>query len=182
MKDKKSQLGYTLIESIAFLSVMAMLSVAIFSTISKMLDKYKLSRIGNQIVDLQKSIDQRFIASESFAQLTAKLLIAERLVPTDMIANGKLYHAFAGPVTITASRGNRAYDIDFTQLGRAQCVELAMIDWRSRYTTHLISVSINEDVFEWKGPSAKKLPITLLHADASCKDGGRVNTITWQFQ
>jgi type II secretory pathway pseudopilin PulG len=72
MKNKNLQSGYTMVEAIGFLGILAMLAVAIISTINSMMDKYKLSRIGNQISELQKAIDYRFSSAENFNDLTVE--------------------------------------------------------------------------------------------------------------
>lgn len=60
MEKQKSQSGYTLIEAIMFIGVIAMLAIAVINLINSMLDKYRISRVTQQIVDLQKNIDFRF--------------------------------------------------------------------------------------------------------------------------
>lgn len=60
MEEQKSQSGYTLIEAIMFIGVIAMLAIAVINLINSMLDKYRISRVTQQIVDLQKNIDFRF--------------------------------------------------------------------------------------------------------------------------
>lgn len=64
MEEQKSQSGYTLIEAIMFIGVIAMLAIAVINLINSMLDKYRISRVTQQIVDLQKNIDFRFSAAE----------------------------------------------------------------------------------------------------------------------
>ena len=66
MEKQKSQSGYTLIEAIMFIGVIAMLAIAVINLINSMLDKYRISRVTQQIVDLQKNIDFRFSAAENF--------------------------------------------------------------------------------------------------------------------
>ena len=74
MEEQKSQSGYTLIEAIMFIGVIAMLAIAVINLINSMLDKYRISRVTQQIVDLQKNIDFRFSAAENFGDLESKLL------------------------------------------------------------------------------------------------------------
>lgn len=54
MNRLKAEAGYTLIESIGFIAVISMLAISIISLINNMLDKYRMSRVTQQIVELQK--------------------------------------------------------------------------------------------------------------------------------
>lgn len=182
MQKKVAQAGYTMIEAIAFLGVVAMFMVAIYVTINRMMDRYKISRLGTQIVELQKGIDYRFSSSESYNDITLPLLIEEKIAPSDMISNNKLYHTFAGPVTIATVRGGYAYNITFAQLSRAPCIELALQEWRNSHNSHLLSIRINGLTYSWKENAVRKLPLTLEEARIVCNTANRGNTIIWQFQ
>lgn len=181
MRKLKSESGYTLIESIAFLGVMAMLAVAVIMTINKMHDRYKLSRVGNQIVDLQKSIDYRFSAAENFSAIDIPMLRKENLIPGDMLTETGVFHSYAGPVEIKPTRGGFAYTIEFKELPIAACMELAMIDWSMGHTSHLVNVRVNGKNHDWKGLTTE-LPITLDMAEKLCTNAGNNNNILWQFQ
>ena len=90
MKHRKTQSGYTMIESIAFLGIVIMLGVSVLTLISRMIDKYKLSRIGQQVIELQKAVDLRYAASANYASVSVANLLKEKLAPSYMIANKKL--------------------------------------------------------------------------------------------
>lgn len=181
MEDKKSQSGYTLIESIMFIGVISALAIAIISLVNNMLDKYRMSRVTQQIVDLQKNIDFRFSAAENFSALKVKLLAEESLVPGDMIDGNKIYHAYKGEATIKSDQQDSVYDITFNTLPYNACVELAMVDWMSGYNSHLLHIKVNTTYFTWQGKNSTKLPMEYDNALAACKNN-RNNTITWRFQ
>lgn len=181
MRKQEKEDGYTLVESIMFIGVVCMLSIAIIVLVNSMLDKYRMSRVTQQIVDIQKNIDFRFSAAENFADITPKLLNEEKIVPGDMVDGNKIYHAYKGEVTIKPARENSVYEVAFTDLPYNACVELAMIDWMTGYNSNLVHIKVNSKYFTWQGTNATKLPMDYSDAMSACKDS-RNNVITWQFQ
>lgn len=181
MKHRKTQSGYTMIESIAFLGIVIMLGVSVLTLISRMIDKYKISRIGQQVIELQKAVDLRYAASASYANVSVANLLKEKLAPSDMIANKKLYHSFAGPVNVNSGAFGYTYLITFSKLPKQPCVELAMQEWSDKYTAHLLSIKLNAAKFSWTGTTNRRLPIDITIAETMCNDNDD-NTIVWQFQ
>lgn len=181
MRRLKSEAGYTLIEAIAFMGVISMLAVSIITLVNNMLDKYRMSRVTQQIVDIQKNIDFRFSAAENFKDLTTELITKEKIVPGDMVAGNKIYHAYKGEVTIKSERENSVYEVSFTNLPYNACVELAMVDWLSGYNSNVVHIKVNQTYFTWQGTNSSRLPMEYGHALAACADN-RNNVITWQFQ
>ena len=181
MKRQNTQSGYTLIESMMFIGVVIMLAISIISLINNMLDKYRMSRVTQQIVDLQKNIDFRFSSAENFDDLDSDLLTKESVVPGDMVSDGKIYHAYKGEVTISSARQGSVYEVSFTGLPYNACVELAMVDWMSGSYSHLVHIKVNNKYFTWQGKNSTKLPMAYGDAMNACNDG-RNNVITWQFQ
>lgn len=184
MKKQINESGYTLIESIMYIGIICMLGISIVSLINTMLDKYRMSRITQQIKDLQKNIDFRFSAAENYKLLSnsdLSLLIEERIIPGDMISDNDLYHAYNGEVEITSNMDDSAYDITFYDLPYTTCVELAMIDWVNGHNSHLLHIKVNDTYFTWQGKNAQKLPMLYSQAIETCQMDNE-NEITWRFQ
>jgi len=183
MKQQKKQSGgYTMIESIAFLGIVIMLGVSVMTLISRMHDKFKLSRVGQQVVELQKAIDYRYVSAPNYKDLSVENLINEKLAPNDMVSDGNLYHAYAGAVSVNHSVDYYSYRITFSQLPAAACVELAMQEWNTKHTAHLLTLKINDTKFAWNGTANRQLPISLDQAENLCTRANDSNTIVWQFQ
>lgn len=198
MKRPASQSGYTLVESIAFICIITMVAISIISVVSHMLDRYKISRITAQVVELQKAINTRFASAENYKKLTAKLLKDENLAPGDMNWKGNdMYHKFGGKVTLSSSytssvtgpsRADNAesYSIKFSKLPQKACVELATQNWAHDQYSSLITMLVNGKWCYWRVYSQalyKKyiMPLSNTLASELCnkKDD---NTIQWVFQ
>lgn len=181
MKRQNEQSGYTLIESIMFIGIIIALGISVIALVSSVLDKYRMSRVTQQIIDLQKNIDFRFSIAENFNDLDSNLLTDETIVPGDMVQGNKIYHAYKGEVTIGSARQGSVYEITFNDLPYNACVELAMVDWMNGYNSHVVHIKVNSKYFTWQGKNATKLPMEYQNAQSACNTS-RQNKITWQFQ
>ena len=193
--NKGSQLGRTMIEMLAVMSVLGMFTASVYTLIGSMTDKYKSSIILTQVRDIRKAISHRYAALGVYTGLTSDILAKERLLSSNMLHNGKIYHAFRSEVTLAvANTGGtgRSFKITFPGLRFQNCVDMALIDWSTDSTAILVGIKINSNTFTWQlnkvgadgklqPPSATSLPLTLAKAASACKEGNN-NTITWEFQ
>ena len=182
MKKTENENGYTLIESLMFIGVVCALGISIINLINNMLDKYRMSRVTQQIKDIQKNIDYRFSAAENFSEIDDGLLTKEKIVPGDMVQGEEIYHAYKGQVLISSDIEGSVYDVTFEDLPYNACIELAMVDWMTGYNSHLLHIKVNNQYFTWQSKDmATKLPMEYTGAMNNCKDS-RDNVITWRFQ
>lgn len=192
--NKTSQFGRSMIEILAVLSIMGILSASIISAVSSLMNQYRHSVIGTQLRDLRKNINNRYAADGRYTGLTAKILIDERLVPHSMLNGQLIRNAFGGSVTVApADTGgaNRSYTITFNRLPRRTCVEMATLDWKVDSSATLVSITVNNTKFSWPYNKlgsggvghetlANPLPITGARAMQSCSTE-LDNIITWEF-
>lgn len=202
MKKNSGQSGYTLIESIAFICIITIVAISIISVISHMLDRYKISRLTSQVVELQKNIINRCAAAESYyscikkygttcVQGMGKMLCAENLVPGDMECNGNnLYHKYGGKVTFNSygvsSRGLTSgynFRIDFLDIPKKACIELATQNWAHDQYSSLIRMEINGAECTWRKAWTSNciMPISNVKAEQLCNSKDK-NKIYWTFQ
>ncbi len=195
MKQEITQSGRTMIETIAVLSIIGALITSITIFVYSMYDKYKSSTVISQIRDLRKAINNRYAAIGVYTGLNSKILIDERLAPSQMVHGQKLIHVYEGEVTLSVSNTGgkgRSYKISFPALPQKNCVELATINWEVDNTATLVGITINKKAFSWEvntigsggvtaGSSATALPITMGKAAVSCQRG-EANEIIWEFQ
>jgi len=195
MMYKKSQLGRTLVEMLAVLSVLGAFTASVFTLIGNVTDKYKSSIILTQVREIRKAINSRYAALGIYTGLTTDILAKERLVSSNMIHNGKIYHAFKKEVSVAVGNTGgtgRSFFINFIGLPAQNCVDLALIDWATDNTAVLVGIRINDKTFTWQEnkvdasgnfikPADTALPLTLLKVSKACVSGEN-NKITWEFQ
>ena len=187
-----SQLGRTMIEVIGVLAILTAVSVAINKFINNMHDKFRISRITQQITDLRKNISNRYVANGDYSVIKVQEMIDSKVIPSDMVDNGKVIHAYNSEVTFDGSKDT--YQVTFTQLPHHVCVELAVMNWNFGGSSELYRLKVNETEFNWPmlANGGKELSVTLADAEVACilppKDDENDiieyndNTITWTFR
>lgn len=187
-----SEQGRTMIEVIGVLAILTAVSVGINKFINNMHDKYKISRITQQITDLRKNISNRYVANGDYSIINAQEIIDSKVAPPDMVDNGKIIHAYNAVVTFSGARDT--YQVTFPELPHHVCVELAVMNWNFGGSSDLYRLKVNDTEFNWPilANGGKELPVSISDAEVACvlppkKDEGGVteynkNTITWTFR
>ncbi len=182
---KNCQKGSSMIEVIGVMGIVAMITVGIFATVSKIYDRYHQTAIVTQIRDLQKNIQMRYATASDYRDLTknniVQTLIDERVIPFDMVSGGKVYHAYNGPVDLDGTQYN--YTITFSDIKKPGCIDLVTMNWTVNNTSDLIELKVDGKTYTWTGDgSALQLPVSLKDAASLCKDDRTKNVIEWTFQ
>ncbi len=180
MKESNER-GYTMTEVIGVLSIVGILIVSMSMLVNGMFIKYKSNRVQDQIVSLQKVINQRFVADGNYRNAKNSQLIKEDVVPRDMVYRDDIVQTFGA---VKVSPGNITFKIEFSELPRMACINLAIMSWVSQDTSDLVSVTVNKDKYEWPKNAKSEdysMPITTIQAAKSCKRGDE-NVIEWEFQ
>ena len=188
---KNNQKGSTMLEAMGALSVVTVFTIAAISLVSSMFDMFKQNMVVNEIKEIQKLITSRFQLEGSYENLfkmDIDDLREEKLLPSQMFINDKIYHRLGGEVEISESdMGKNYYSVTFNDLNNRACLNLSQIEWIVNQGSDLVELKINKNVF--KMPISKNkvepgsdnaLPMNLTKASKSCDDED--NTITWTFQ
>lgn len=178
---KCNEKGYTLIEVIGVLGIIGVLAASMGMLASSMFGKYRMNRVSDQIIDLQKNINRRFVADGSYAQVSEAKLISENVVGKDMIRGNTIVHAF-GDVNIIP--GALSFKIRFKTLPYNVCVQLSTLNWIIQDSSDLVSLRVNATTYFWPEAApnaATQLPLDIVRAATSCVRGD-INEIIWEFQ
>jgi len=186
------QKGSTMLEAMAAIAVISVLTVSVIKLIGTMFNSFKQNMIENEIREVQKNIVNRYRIDGDYLALeniTAEKVAEEQLVPSQMAVGNKIIHRLNGNVVINVSDlGEQYFDIRFEELPTRTCVGLSQINWNNSGTTDLFRIIINEKEYKLPIPSNNlefgdegALPITVKKAVESCNKGSD-NTITWTFQ
>ncbi len=117
--------GYTMIETIMYISILGTLGVILASYAGNVITRYKTGRIAQQIIDLKKAIINYTAADEDYTQLNVAKMQEDKAIPLDM---RDLYHALNGRVNF-GSVGNGTNEkylfyITFEGIYQQGCIEL----------------------------------------------------------
>jgi len=171
-----------MIEILGVLAVIGMVTLSISKLVSSIYDKYKTSRISQQIVDLKKAVSNRYVANGDYTVINVADIISDRIAPHDMIDGAKVMHAYNGEVTFSGTKDT--YLIKFDKLPDRICLELALMNWQFHGDSDLYRIKINDTEFNWPvlaGEGSKEMPVALTDASAACAKGD-ANEITWTFR
>lgn len=163
-----SQRGFTMLEALGVLAILAMLTSGIISGVSNISGKMKVSQQREQIVYIIKSLRQVYAgttcnaigASEETEPkwiLTPEQLRKVKVYDNSMIIDGKAYHQFGKEMTVTCDPTEYAKDEDgnanedsaeqpiyitLSEIPAKVCTQLLDSDWGDDPSTGLISINI----------------------------------------
>ena len=180
MKAKQEK-GYTFAEVIGVLGITGMLMASMSMLVSSMFDKYKKNRVQDQIVTLEKLINQRYVADKNYSEISAATLIEEGVVPAEMKDDDKIVQAY-GDVAIAGNA--ETYTIEFNKLPLNVCMALGQMDWTFGDSSDLVSITINNTKYVWpyvgKQADETSLPLDVARLLQKCQRLD--NVIKWEFQ
>lgn len=207
MSLKNSQQGSSMVEVIAILAITGVLAIASFSLISNLFTMFRQHIIKSELQEIQKKVSNRFAAEGNYFGLkgiTAEKLVEEGIAPSQMLANGGLFHRLGGEVFIDCvdcdSEDNAKdviyYQIDFRKLSAKACLDISQLNWGRELVAITICPTSDDTYnslidgdtscgsFMRKGRGGAQdeehaLPVTVGKAAPYCKDG---SSIIWVFQ
>lgn len=187
---QSNQKGSTMIEALSALMIITVLGIAGIKLVGSIFDMFRQNIVSNEIKDIQKNVAARYSADGDYLGLkdmTTANLLAEKMVPNQMVANGKIYHRLGGEVLINQSTlGELYFDVTFKDLSSRSCMNLSQINWVTNQNSDLVELVINDKTFklpfgEVSPGDGDALPMTVAKATTACKSGAD-NNITWTFQ
>ena len=177
---KSEQSGRSMIEIIGVLAIIGVLTVAGIAGFSKVMAKYRLNALKDQMTTFIANIRTTYGKFPSFAGLDNKTALESGIVPEEMAVGTReniIQNNFAGRVHIEAvdsPKGIRdgAFKITHEGLSDEACVVLAT----TKFDEHLVKVEFGHS--EYVG---QKLPLELETAWEGCQCVGNTCIIRLTF-
>lgn len=184
MRVGDCQEGRTLIEIIGVISIAGVLIAGAVKVLDKAFLRYRLTRVTQQVVEVQKAVAKKFVGRREYTGLNLAMLNNEHLLPGDMLyKDNKLYHRLGGEVTITLGDGDTNYVITFKSLSKSACTELVSHNWGLDPRVTLNEMSVGNKQMKWKCPSASTscyvMPLNISNALAVCATDS--NDVSWNY-
>jgi len=136
MKTATNQKGYTMIETIMYISLLIILGGVLAGYAHTVISRYKTGRAAQQVIDLKKAIINFTASDEDYSNLSIAAMDKGRSLPMDM-RNGdhaSAHHALGGSVQLGPASDDVLGDdsenkdfmfyIRFNNLPKASCVEI----------------------------------------------------------
>lgn len=189
--NKNDQKGSSMMEALAFISIVSMLSASAFKVISNANGTFKMTMATSEIKELQKAISGVYDYSGDYNELfnndTYKVLCeTDKSVPNQMcIKKGSGYglrHRLGGAVEITKGSDAKSYLIKFKGLTKKNCIKMTQIDWLERKKISIYQLDANDTAIAYFPKRGEKgFPISAAASFAGCNKKDGENAITWYF-
>lgn len=190
---RNNEFGRSMIEILGVLAIIGMVTMSISKLIGSMHDRYKVSRVTQQITDLRKNISNRYVAYGDYSVIDVPEMISGKVISGDMVEGENVWHAYNGAVEFSGDKDT--YQITFRDLPHRVCLELALMNWQFNGDSDLLRIKINDTEFNWPvmaGAGSKEMPVSIGDATAACvilppedTPGAIIeddNDITWTFR
>lgn len=136
MKAATNQKGYTMVETIMYISLLIILGGVLAGYAHTVISRYKTGRVAQQVLDLKKAIISFTAADEDYSNLSIAAMDQGHSLPMDM-RNGDhvtAHHALGGSVQLGPASDDVLNDnsenkdfmfyIRFNNLPKNSCVEI----------------------------------------------------------
>lgn len=162
MRVGDCQEGRTLIEIIGVISIAGVLIAGAVKVLDKAFLRYRLTRVTQQVVEVQKAVAKRFIGRREYEGLTLQLLKDEGLMPADILyKNKKFYHRLGGQILLNVSDDKTNYKIIFRQMPKNACIEMATQNWGLDPRVTLMEMTVGSKNLKWRCTSSDTNCITM---------------------
>ena len=155
MQYKSNQSGRSMVEMMGYLMVMMGVIIAIGRIVSSAFDNHKYSTASLQLTELVNAMVKASAIDVDYSEVVTKINTADgarELAPnTYRVVGSTIYHAFGGKVTVSTDAGDTTkLSVQYSNLSKKQCVELAMKDWSKNQYADLFSVNVNGNMWYWR--------------------------------
>ncbi len=185
MNNKTDMFGRTMFETIAAISVVGLITAGVAKIAGTALERYKLSRIGQNVIDLQKAINFRYMAKGNYKDLKWDKM--KQYVPFEL--RGQT-HAFGGDIEIGGIKVDgeqdddmlRRYYVQFDNLPDNACTALGDMQWGYDGSSSLVYIKIGEKdeiEKEEKKDEIYENPVSINKLDELCVNGV---SMKWVFE
>jgi Tfp pilus assembly protein PilE len=181
-KTTQVQAGRSMVEMLGVLAIVGVLSVAGIAGYSMAMNKYKVSRVMDEIQLLGTNIRTLYATQGTYMDISPKLLYQVRVMDstqcpkTTIDCSIKGVNPFGGDLTIQAEAANglpnSAFSIGYTNIPSNACVSLATTQWGGT-SSGMVELDVNGTVV-----LAQLLPFSIAAANAACNQPAG-NTLKW---
>jgi len=149
LKERKNKKGFSLLELLLVLGVIAALIVAAFIVYPKVQASQRAEAESNNIATIQAGVKALYASTSSYTGLTNKVAVQAKIFPDNMLAGtgstANPVNVFKGNVVLSASSYGpsgvvgSAFSIGYTHVPAAECVKIATAVAGNFYMTQINS-------------------------------------------
>ncbi|ECE2626534.1 prepilin-type N-terminal cleavage/methylation domain-containing protein [Salmonella enterica] len=124
LKERKSKKGFSLLELLLVLGVIAALIVAAFMIFPKVQASQRLDRESRNLTAIQAGVKSLYGGRAKISDLNTDSFIASKNAPDNMIQEGKLINEWKGNVSVEYSGNHGKYNIIYDAVPASDCSKL----------------------------------------------------------
>ena len=124
LKDRKSKKGFSLLELLLTLGVIAGIMIAAFIVFPKVQASQKIDKESRNITAIQAGVKSLYGGRAKISSLNTDSFIASKNAPDNMILDGKLVNEWKGNVSVEYSGNHGKYNIMYDAVPPDACAKL----------------------------------------------------------
>jgi len=206
-RKKSCEKGRTIVEMIAYISVLITLTASFAALVRRGFYKYESSTIQQELTDLKKAIATSYTADGNYDNVKLNDLCVNRVGPRPLVparsckkknnvevcecASQSGRHTFGGSVNIgpsdckgTGNTSCETFFIEFKNVPKDICIQLGSKSWDTMEGSDLDHMEVNDTSWGWPDSpistisGAQRLPAQIKDVSQACKDK---STLRWYF-
>lgn len=170
---KTNEYGRSMIEMLGVLAIIGVLSVGGIAGYSKAMNKYRVNKTMDQIMQTVAATRTLFYGHKTYAALGDTLIQKAHLLP-DELENGGA-NPFGGTVKLEVANktgtDKKAFSLKYTKIPEEACIDLVTQDWGKGARSGFVKITAGNKDFT-------SSPVSVTDAVSACTTD---NTITWAF-
>ncbi|EFT1001157.1 prepilin-type N-terminal cleavage/methylation domain-containing protein [Escherichia coli] len=183
IKNKKSKKGFSLLELLLVLGIIAALVVAAFIVYPKVQASQRAKAESNNIAAIQAGVKALYASASSFTGLTNTVAVQAKIFPDNMLvgsgSSAKPVNAFKGDVTLasansgpSAAQGS-SFTITYSNVPAAECTKII-----TAVAGNFYAVGAGDVGGEGSLKAAGEV-LNVARTAMQCQSGGNSNTLVF---
>ena len=183
IKNKKSKKGFSLLELLLVLGIIAALVVAAFIVYPKVQASQRAKAESNNIATIQAGVKALYTSASSFTGLTNTVAVQAKIFPDNMLvgsgSSAKPVNAFKGDVTLasansgpSAAQGS-SFTITYSNVPAAECTKII-----TAVAGNFYAVGAGDVGGEGSLKAAGEV-LNVARTAMQCQSGGNSNTLVF---
>lgn len=197
---KNDNAGRTMVEMLAVLAIIAILSTGALVAYSKAMRRHRLNETITQVALMTTNIRSFYGNVDNYSSFNVQTAIKYNMVTERMVgADSTLMNPYKGRITITLDKAvqdgpeNTAFVVTYRDLPVEACVTLSTMDWGIGEKVGLIGVSVGSDDGEANFPikpseyfaaNKQTRPLTMNEAAQHCSGSDPTasrSIVAWKY-
>ena len=131
---KNTQAGRSMIEMLAVLMIMGILTIGVMAGFNQMLDKYNAGKMHTDIMSISSEVVNLYAWQRSYPAINMQELCENDIFPDGCTDDNKALNPFDGTYKLTTSDTEQTLTIEADGVAPDACKDLCLREWDNLYT------------------------------------------------